>query len=145
MSAERHESEPKGPQIDIKPQTVFCPVHGCAFARKWPAGFLGFSIKAFTLATENNELWKAADGDADRLNAAIAEFGPLCRLLTPEQRLEAYQHGAEISVDWPGKWVCENPSHRKSAAGVWTDWRTPHGMVRRFICFECLAAMPCGD
>lgn len=132
-----------GPQINIKPETVACPVHGECFRLNWPAGYLGYSLRAFTLATTNRELWDAAQGDADRLDAAIAEFGPLCRLLTPEQRREAYAQGDKISEGWASHWICAR--HGSRGRGTWGLWSPPHGgePVRHFLCFDCLADLPC--
>jgi hypothetical protein len=129
-------------QVDLPVEAVVCRAHGEVFRLKWPAGYLGFAFNAFKFATETSqELHDAVDGDTTRLNAAVAEFGPLCRLLTPEQRLEAYREAHKMSADWAERAICANCKRWK--LGMRGTFQVRDGVIERHVCFECVAAVPC--
>jgi hypothetical protein len=142
------------PTIQLPFEAVACPAHGEVFRDRWPSGYLGFAIKMaeFALAS-SDELHKAAGGDASRLNAVVAEFGPLCRLVTAEQRLEAYRFGARVANDGTGTVGEESwtQSGRCVACRQQRDDLRPATYVfggRRAtvrVCLRCVAHAPCQD
>jgi hypothetical protein len=132
------------PKVELPPGAVCCPVHLEPFRAKWPAGYPIAVVRLFEAATATStELQEAAGGDAHRLNAAIAEFGPLCRLVTAEQRLAIYKDAART----PGTEFGENGMC--SACGKWKlgapfSGTRPRGpVVTAHICFECVSRRPC--
>lgn len=130
------------PQIDLPVQAVCCAVHGEVFRQKWPSGYLGFAITVMQKALETSaELHEATGGRAERLNAVIAEFGPLCRLVDADDRLAAYMAGAEISKDWAQRGICA--ACRKWKLGALGTFRTPVGLIDRHVCFECVSGQAC--
>lgn len=132
-------------QIDLPVQAVCCRVHGEVFRLKWPSGYLGFAITVAQKAIEtSDELHEATGGDSQKLNAVVAEFGPLCRLVTPEIRREAYEVGADVSraSGWAVKALCASCGRfRVGAAGLYTIARSV--TVERHVCFDCVAALEC--
>jgi hypothetical protein len=129
------------PQIDLPVQAVVCPAHGEVFRLGWPAGYPLFAVTAAVKALETSaEIAEATGGDASKLNTVIAEYGPLCRLLTPELRHECYLEAAK-SENWGERGVC-------SACGKWRlgargIFRTPVGDVERHVCIECVSRWEC--
>lgn len=130
------------PQIDLSVAACVCRVHGEPFRKNWPSGYLMFSLHAVTTAIEHNEeVAEYAGRDAHKLNGVLAEWGPLCRLLTVEQRREGYRQACE-SKEFGVKNLCA--ACRKWAVGQDCTWQMPEVGVRQVhICFDCLAAQEC--
>lgn len=134
-------AESATPQINLPVQAVVCPVHGELFRLGWPAGYPLFAITAAMKALETSaELAEMTGGDANRLDGVIAEFGPLCRLLTPELRRECYLAAAK-SEHWGERAVCSACAKWKlGARGI---YRTPLGDVEMHICIDCVSRKRC--
>jgi hypothetical protein len=130
--------------VELPVEAVVCRMHGEPFRANWPAGYPIAVVRLFQAATESStELHEATGGDAHRLNAVIAEFGPLCRLVSAEQRLEIYRDaartpgtafGANGLCAACGKWKLGSPFGGKQPRGP---------VVTAHICFECVARRPC--
>lgn len=128
--------------VELPVQAVVCPVHGEPFRAQWPLGYPGFSIEIFKAAAATDELFEAAGGDAHRLNAAIAEFGPCCRLVTAEDRLRAYKAACDMSPSFKQHGICV--ICRKWKPGTAYSATQPAGAVlTRHVCFECVARREC--
>lgn len=131
------------PQIVLPVEAVCCRAHGEPFRTDWPKGYLGFCLELATTAIEtSDELKRATGGDVNKLNAVIAEFGPLCRLVDRKQRMAAYERGAEISKGWAQHGICQACSKFKK--GRRGKFRARGGiLLERLVCFECYAKAEC--
>jgi hypothetical protein len=129
------------PTVDLPVQAVCCAVHGEPFRHQWPAGYPTFAVTILKAALAAHELIDAAGGDTARLNAAIAEFGPLCRLVDAEARLEAYQAAAKSASGWRSHGICA--MCRKWKPGTPFSGRVRGGVITRHV-FECVAHRECG-
>lgn len=133
------------PTIELPVRAVACGRHGEVFRLKWPAGWLLFSLTLTTAVLETSDvLAKVAGGDAHRLNAAIAEHGPLCALATPAQRLAAYRAALE-SPEWGDRGICMACRRWKQGErGHYID-RPGQPPIVRLVCLECVAGAGCED
>jgi hypothetical protein len=132
------------PMVELPVEAVVCPVHGEPFRAKWPSGYPIAVVRLFTAATATSEeLQEAAGGDAHRLNAVIAEFGPLCRLVTAKQRFDIYSDAARTrGTEFGQHGVCA--ACRKWGLGSPFTARQPGGgTLTRHVCFRCVAGRPC--
>lgn len=133
-------------QIDLPVEAVVCRVHGELFRLTWPAGYPIFSVHAaHTVLNEPpglDILHAHAGEDAARLNAVIAEFGPLCRMMSADQRLAAY-NAAAASPNWGERAVCEACGKWKlGARGLYAP-RGGGEAEEHFVCIECAARKTC--
>lgn len=126
--------------VNLPVEAVVCRAHGEVFRLTWPSGYALFSVKAFELAAGHEELVRATGGDAHRLDAAIAEFGPLCRLMTPDQRREAYLFASK-SEGWGERAVCS--ACHKWKLGARGRFQTPVGLQEHHICIDCVSRVGC--
>lgn len=130
-------------RIDLPVEAVVCRVHGEPFRLSWPAGYPIFTVHAAYLVLGEDgseELKQVVGGDTSRLNAAIAEFGPLCRLLTEEQRRAAYIEASK-SPNWGERGVCSGC--RKWKLGARGLYQTPLGLQEHHVCIDCVSRAGC--
>jgi hypothetical protein len=134
------------PMIELPVQAVVCPIHGEPFRAAWPAGYATAVMTLVRHALESSqELHEATGGDAHRLNAVIAEYGPLCRLVSAEQRLEAYTASARASAEFGQHGVCAGCRKWTLGGPYMGSIRGAGGVLTRHVCFECVANAGCGS
>lgn len=129
--------------IELPVEAVVCRVHGEVFRLGWPAGYPIFVVSAAHLVLGEDgpeELKTFVGSDASKLNGFIAEFGPLCRLLTPDQRRATYIEATK-SGTWGDRAVCG--WCRRWKLGASGNFNTPRGMERHHICIDCVADLEC--
>lgn len=139
--------EPGGPGINLPTVgAVMCSMHGELFRLSWPTGYLTFAMRSVTIVLNEppglDVLHEHAGDDASRIDGVLAEFGPLCRLMTSEQRLQAYKDASAVP-GWSERGVCAFCSRWKLGARALWRQAGMDGALERHACFECVARLPC--
>lgn len=66
------------PEISIQPNTLWCPKHLEPFRKHWPHGYMPASMCLFNQVIDSEAALERTGGDATKINAYLAEFGPFC-------------------------------------------------------------------
>lgn len=79
-----------GPRVELDWRRDWCERHLEPFRARWPEGAMVAMLDLFDRATRHEAILTVTAGDASRLEAAFAEFGPLCCLLGDDEMAEVY-------------------------------------------------------
>jgi hypothetical protein len=123
-------------QVNLDPQHVFCRRHGEPLRATWPAGYLPFALKLFEAFVQDERTFGYARGDTDRLNAAIAEMGPLCCFVSEEALREAYEASGIAKV---GQCARCREWKRGAAYSAFVNDELQHF---KHVCFDCVVEAP---
>lgn len=66
------------PKVQLEVTDVICSLHGEPFREDWPKGYGLASVKLFEEFAQLADVHAYTGGKAEKLPAAVAEFGPLC-------------------------------------------------------------------
>jgi hypothetical protein len=78
------------PSIELRWERDWCERHLEPFRPQWPKGAARAALHLFDLACRNDKILTVTAGDPMRLEAAFAEFGPLCCLVGEDEMADVY-------------------------------------------------------
>lgn len=70
--------------INLEWGYMWCAKHLRAFRRTWPKHAAFAMTNLFAASAADERILAAAQGDTDRLEPVLREFGPMCCFLPPE-------------------------------------------------------------
>lgn len=120
------------PSIQVEFTDAFCARHGEPFRPGWPQG-VGFAIPTLVTAfADLPDIVTYAEGDAAKFQAAVAEFGPMCCMVSDKTMLMVYKRSGIGKLG-----ICERCAKGRQG----TQYRVKDGegvMLVEHLCFECV-------
>lgn len=126
-------SGPKS-KVQLEHRDALCVWHGEPLREEWPKGYEIIVPTLFGFFAELPDIVDYTQGSAERLQAAVAEFGPMCCAVSAEKMLAAYR---EARIGKVG--ICE----RCNVGRLGTAFRTKQGKevkTWRHLCLDCVVS-----